>query len=163
MKKESERFLDTISLLQDKAEPLLLQLPPAFKAENIRDLRDFLESLRKGYRFVVEVRNRKILSDELYSILRDKGASLALVDRPFLPKTEEVTADFVYIRWEGDRRNVNGTFGRTEVDRTSDIYKWADKIKTFMDRSIEIFGYFSKYYSGYPPNDVEQLLRYLQL
>jgi hypothetical protein len=29
----------------------------------------------------------------------------------------EVTADFLYVRWEGDRKKVNGTLGKIEAER----------------------------------------------
>jgi uncharacterized protein YecE (DUF72 family) len=82
-----------------------------------------------------------------------------MVDQPFLD--EELTADFVYVRWEGDRSKVNGTLGRVEVDRTEDLGKWTVQLKDFLKRKVDVFGYFSKYYSGYPPNDAEQLLNLL--
>jgi len=154
-----ERFLETVSLFQEKTGPLLIQLPPAFKPEHVQVLSDFLAFLPKKRLFVVEVRNRRLLSNQLYSLLRDREIGLAIVDSPFLPLTEEVTADFIYIRWEGDRKKVNGTLGRVEIDRTVDLNEWANKIKIFIDKSLRVFGYFSKYYSGYPPHDAEELLR----
>jgi uncharacterized protein YecE (DUF72 family) len=84
-----------------------------------------------------------------------------LLDRSLFPKIETVTADFAYIRWEGDRKSVNGILGKAEVDRTADIKMWAQKIKEFLDIPIEVFGYFSKYYSGHPPTDAKQLLNLL--
>ena len=30
--------------------------------------------------------------------------------------------------------------------------------KPFMDKQTEIFGYFNKYYSGYPPSDIQGFL-----
>jgi uncharacterized protein YecE (DUF72 family) len=158
---EVERFLETVSLFQDKAGPLLIQLPPAFKPEHMEVLADFLANLPKGPLFAIEVRNRGLLSDQLYSLLRNYGVSLAHVVDPNMPLAEEVTADFIYIRWLGDRKKVQGTLARVEVDRTEDLNRWADKIKAFTDRSLKVFGYFSKYFSGYPPHDAEQLLRIL--
>ncbi len=155
------RFIERISLLQGKLGPLLLQFPYGFKAEHLRVLNDFLPSLPKGHRFVVEVRNKKLLDDKLYSLLRENGVALAIVDHPFMPKLEATTADFAYIRWEGDRRKVKGTLGKVEVDRSNDTVTWTEKIKTFLDNSIEVFGYFSKYYSGHPPSDARQLLKLL--
>ena len=35
------------------------------------------------------------------------------------------------------------------------------KIKTFPN-NIEIFGYFSKYFSGHPPTDAKKILKLLQ-
>jgi uncharacterized protein YecE (DUF72 family) len=67
--------------------------------------------------------------------------------------------DFIYIRWEGDRRSINGTLGKIEVDRAINIRLWADRIKHFSDSQKEVFGYFSKYYSGHPPADARELLK----
>ncbi len=33
-----------------------------------------------------------------------------------------------------------------------------DEIRVFLEDSVEVFGYFSKTYSGYPPGDVRMLL-----
>jgi len=156
---DAHRFIERISLLQGKLGPLLLQFPHGFKPEYLHILNDFLPSLPKGHRFAVEVRNKKLLDDKLYSLLRENEVAFAIVDHPFMPKLDVTTADFAYIRWEGDRRKVKGTLGKVEVDRNNDIMAWAERIKTFLDNSIEVFGYFSKYYSGYPPSDAKQLLQ----
>jgi uncharacterized protein YecE (DUF72 family) len=76
-----------------------------------------------------------------------------------MPPVNEVTADFLYVRWEGDRKAVTGTLAKTETDRANDIQAWADKLKPFLNQGKLVFGYFSKYYSGYPPSDVKQLLQ----
>ncbi len=159
---EVRRFLESISLLREKMGPLLLQLPPNFKKENIAALRDFLDSMPDGYRVTVEVRNREVLSTELFSLLRERSIPLALVDHPYLPTVEEVTGDFVYIRCEGDRRKIKGTSGIVEVDRSADTKKWAERIRKYVASSLEVFVYFSKFYSGYPPQDAEQLKEYIQ-
>ncbi len=36
------------------------------------------------------------------------------------------------------------------------------KIKGFIDDSVEVFGYFGKSYSGYPPGDVRMMLDILE-
>jgi uncharacterized protein YecE (DUF72 family) len=107
----------------------------------------------------VEVRNKKLLNDGLYSALRDRNVVLAWVDNPFMPSVNEVTSDFIYLRWEGDRRKVNGILGKTEVDKTNQIKSWAGRIRQFLENQTEVFGYFSKYYSGNPPSDVREFLK----
>jgi uncharacterized protein YecE (DUF72 family) len=156
---ETRVFLERVSLLQEKLGPLLLQFPSAFRTERLPFLGDFLENLPKQHRYVVEVRNKKLLDDSLYSILRDNDVVLAWVDSASMPLVNEVTSDFIYLRWEGDRRKINGTLGKLEVDRTSALKVWAEKLRQFLEGNIEVFGYFSKYYSGHPPSDVRQLLR----
>jgi uncharacterized protein YecE (DUF72 family) len=96
-------------LLQGKLGPLLLQLSPTFKPGDFLLLADFLAGLPRGYRFTVEVRNRDLLDDKLYALLSEKGVALTIADSPFMPVAENMTADFVYVRWEGDRKKVKGT------------------------------------------------------
>jgi len=155
-------FLERMSLLRDKLGPLLLQFPYSFELEHLGLLRDFLPTLPRSQRFVVEVRNKQLLCDELYSLLKENGVGFAIVQQPFMPTTEVVTSDFAYIRLEGDRRKVNGTLGKVELERTDDIKRWTERIKTLLDQSTEVFVYFSKFYSGYPPGDVRQTLELLQ-
>ena len=150
-------FIENMSLMGNKLGPMLIQLPPGFAPENSGILKDFLAGLPKG-RFAVEVRNKKWLDEKFYDMLRDNQVALALIDHPWMPRMNTITADFTYIRWAGDRKKVKGTLGKVERDRSGDIKDWAVKIKGFLDDSIEVFGYFSKYYSGYPPGDVRMLL-----
>ena len=110
----------------------------------------------------MEVRNRRLLNDNLYSVLRDNNVVLAWVDTPFMPEINEITSDFVYIRWEGARRKVNGTLSKREVDKAEKIKAWADKIKPFLEKQTEVYGYFSKYYTGYPPSDIADLLNIIR-
>jgi uncharacterized protein YecE (DUF72 family) len=161
--KEVERFLANISLLGDRLGPLLMQLPPSFGREHLQYLRDFLTGLPEGFQFAVEVRNKTILNESLYSLLREKNTALAMVEGSSIPTVDIKTADFAYIRWEGDRRKVKGILGRIERDRTEEIKRWAEKIRNLIQTQVPVFGYFSKYYSGYPPTDARQLVSMLEV
>jgi uncharacterized protein YecE (DUF72 family) len=78
-----------------------------------------------------------------------------------MAEIREVTADFLYVRWEGDRKKVNGTLGKIEADRAGDLKLEAEKIKPYLGK-MEVFGYFAKYYSGYPPSDIANLQKNLK-
>ena len=106
---------------------------------------------------MVEVRDEGFLNDAFYSLLRDSNVALAWVDNPFMPDIGEVTSDFLYVRWEGDRKKVKGTLGKIEVDVQENLRLWAEKIKPYLSKEMNVFGYFSKYYSGYPPSDINLL------
>jgi uncharacterized protein YecE (DUF72 family) len=155
-------FIERMSLLENKLGPLLLQLPPTFGGKQFTLLKDFLPMLPMGHRYAVEIRNSQLLNSELFSILKQNEIALAVVAGPFMPEINELTARFVYVRWEGDRKKVNGTLGKTEVDRTDETKMWAKKIKTFLGETDEVFGYFSKYYSGNPSSDAKQLVESLK-
>lgn len=159
---ETTVFMKRISDLGDKLGPLLLQFPPTFGKAQFVLLEDFLTNLPQKQRIAIEVRNKELLSNEFYSLLSRKEAALAWVEGSFVPSTDVITTDFLYARWEGNRRKVNGLLGKVEIDKYSDIKKWADRIRHLLDGPMEVFGYFSKYYSGHPPTDAKQLLRLLQ-
>ena len=153
---ETNVFLDRASLLEEKLGPLLLQFPPNFGIEHLPVLDAFLEKLPKHHRYVVEVRNNSWLNEEFYSCLKANKAALAWTDRPLMVQISEVTAAFLYFRWEGDRKKVNGTLGKIEADRAEDLKLVAGIIKPLVPK-MEVFGYFGKYFSGYPPSDVVNL------
>ncbi len=155
--RETDLFLERTKMLKEKLGPLLLQFPPSFGIERLSSLADFLHKLPKTQCYVIEVRDEGFLNEAFYSLLRDCNVALAWVDNPFMPRVSEVTSDFLYIRWEGDRKKVKGTLGKIEVDREGDIRLWADRIKPFLSKQMDVFGYFGKYYSGYPPSDVNLL------
>jgi len=127
----------------------------------LSDLADFLNELPESNRYVVEVRNEGLLNEEFYKLLRDKVAALAWVDSSNMPTTEQVTTDLLYVRWEGDRKKVNGTLGKKEADKSEGLRVWAEKIKPDLNGDLQVYGYFGKYYSGYPPSDVNLLLKML--
>jgi uncharacterized protein YecE (DUF72 family) len=154
---ETAAFLDRAKLLGEKLGPLLLQFPPNFTAQHLPDLEAFLHELPKQQRYVVEVRNKTWLNPDLYSLLRDNNVALAWADSPLMSQVSELTSDFLYVRWEGDRKKVQGTLGKIEVDKKNDLKLWTDKIKPFPERHTEVYGYFGKYYSGYPPSDIAYL------
>jgi len=155
--RETNIFLERAALLKEKLGPLLLQFPPNFGAKRLHDVADFLNKLPKQHRYVVEVRDKGFLNREFYSVLKANNVASAWVDSPNMPQIIEITSDFLYIRWEGDREKVKGTLGRIETDAQENLRQWAEKIKPYLNKQTEVFGYFSKYYSGYPPSDIDFL------
>jgi uncharacterized protein YecE (DUF72 family) len=155
--RETTIFIERVQLLDKKLGALLIQLPPNFGDERYSDLAAFLNWLPRQLRFVVEVRNQSLLHERFFQLLKDNHIALAWVDSPIMPQTFELTSDFVYLRLEGDRSKVQGVLGRVEVDRQSDVKVWAEKLAPFKG-SIDVFGYFGKFYSGFPPLDVRQFM-----
>jgi uncharacterized protein YecE (DUF72 family) len=158
---ETDVFLDRADLLGEKLGALLLQFPPYFSIERLVDLENFLQKLPLSHRYVVEVRNKSWLNQEFFSMLKANKTALAWADNSLMAQISEQTADFLYVRWEGDRKKINGTLGKVEADRSEDLKLEAEKIKPFINKRITFFGYFGKYYSGYPPSDIVNLQKYL--
>jgi uncharacterized protein YecE (DUF72 family) len=87
--------------------------------------------------------------------------ALAWAENPKLPLTLEATADFVCVHLEGDRKAVQGLLGKVEVDKTAATAEWANRLKSYVTAGKTVFAYFGKFYSGFPPSDVQQLVTQL--
>ena len=156
--RETDLFLERTQILGEKLGPLLIQFPPNFGTEHFSDLALFLQRLPKTHRYVVEVRDKGFLNEDFYELLKANNVALAWVDSPSMPQIDKVTSDFLYVRWEGDRRKVKGTLGKIEANRERDLNQWANKMKPYLSNQMHVFGYFGKYFSGYPPSDINLLL-----
>jgi uncharacterized protein YecE (DUF72 family) len=143
-------FCDTMRGLGPKLAALLIQLPPSFTAQSLGELEDFLDQLPTDIRFAVEVRHRSLHTEETYEMLRHHRVAWVISDMQGLPVVEEVTADFSYVRWLGNRDEVQA-FDRETIDRSADLLVWRDRILALQNRVADIFGYFNNHYSGHAP------------
>ena len=148
-----DAFLDHIKPFGDKLGPLLLQLPPRLTPDYSEQL-DTLLSQLQDHMIAVEFRHKHWFKESTYRLLRDHNVALVYVEHPWQPSEEVETSDFIYIRLEGDRKKVDGEKGETEQDRTPDNLRWAEKIH---QNKKTTYLYVSKYYSGYPPTDIQQI------
>jgi uncharacterized protein YecE (DUF72 family) len=151
-------FVRTMQLLDDRLGPLLLQLPPSFTVEGMGVLEDFLSDLPRGLRYAVEVRHRSWLGSDLPQMLREHGAALTLIDYPRMPRIEEATAGFVYIRWLGDRREFPSGHTRAKRDRTEDLAWWSERVERYLSEGREVFAYANNHYQNHSPSTLEQFL-----
>lgn len=152
-------FVHAMSALDDKLGPLLLQLPPSFTVEGMKILDTFLQKLPEGSSYAVEVRHQSWLGSELPDLLRDHGAALTLVDYPGMPRLEEATADFSYIRWLGNRREFPSGHTHPKKDRTEDLRWWSGLVDRFLEVGKTVFAYANNRYQNHSPSTVEQFLK----
>lgn len=151
-------FVSTMAGLEDKLGPLLVQLPPGFRADNIGRLEDFLRGLPRGFRYAVEVRHRSWLKSGLPELLGELGAALVLVDSPGMPRQELATADFVYIRWLGDRREFPEGHTHPKRDRSQDLRWWSERVDRFLEEGRTVFAYANNHYENHSPSTIERFL-----
>ena len=154
----AENFIQTVALLGDRLGPLLLQLPPSFSVEGMGVLEDLLTTLPKGVRYAVEVRHRSWLGSDLPALLREHGVALTLIDYPRMPRMDDATADFVYIRWLGDRREFPSGHTHARRDRTDDLEWWSERVDRFLSEGREVFAYANNHYQNHSPSTLERFL-----
>jgi uncharacterized protein YecE (DUF72 family) len=176
---DSERdiddFLSNMERLDGKLGPVLLQFP-YFRASHFQRVEHFLDRLRPfldrlpgSDRIAVEVRNRGWLGPPLLEALRERNVALALIDHPWMPRAAAygkipgiVTADFLYIRWLGDRHGIEAETTRWDriiVDRSREMQAWVATLRDLTQRVGRTYGYFNNHYAGCAYQSAQLFLR----
>src|SRR5438067_4340 len=94
----ASRLLDAAGALKKRLGPLLFQLPPNFK-KDVPRLREFLGLLPSRRRAAFEFRHPSWFDDEVYGLLRDRGAALCVAEAEGdLEVPVVATADWGYLR-----------------------------------------------------------------
>jgi uncharacterized protein YecE (DUF72 family) len=170
---EFEEFVKTMDILGPKLGPMVFQFPAFDKWKFPKQdsfltvLAPFLKKLPGDYKFVVEIRNKTWLDAKFADLLREHNIALALTDTSFVPrpwemeeKFELITADFVYVRWLGDRKRIEAvtkTWDKVIVDPKSDLKNWVDVLKQMVNtkKIVKMFAYANNHYQGHAPATVK--------
>lgn len=168
---EFEEFVRTMDILGPKLGPMVFQFPLFDKWKFPRQdsflavLVPFLRKLPTDHKFVIEIRNKTWLDVRFADMLREHNVALALTDTSFMPRPWEmkekfdlVTADFLYVRWLGDRKGiekVTKTWDKTVVDRREDLMNWVELFRKFVARNLKVFAYSNNHYAGHGPATVK--------
>jgi uncharacterized protein YecE (DUF72 family) len=160
-------FLETMTQLDQKLGALLIQMPPSFSAAQMPALASFLNALPTGFRYALEVRHSSWVKPEakaaLLALLRGYGVALCLVQHTWMPRLDEVTAPFVYIRWMGRREDIpDDDYSHVRIDREKQLDTWAGQVQSYLERNLIVYGYFNNHYQGHSPASVRGLQARLQ-
>lgn len=158
---ERDLFLGRMERLGGKLGPLVLQFDYTFRYEEHDLLEAFLITLPAGRRYAVEVRHRGWLRDEFYALLERRRAALVLHDLHYMPRLDRATTDFVFVRLLGKRSLVPDDFTHVRIDRGQELDAWAEQIRAFSDRGLEIFVFANNRYQGHAPATCRDLARRL--
>jgi uncharacterized protein YecE (DUF72 family) len=150
-----ERFYSAIEPLarSPKMGPVLWQLPANFRRDD-EVLARALEDLPEG-RHCFEFRHESWFTREVYALLRSHGVALVIGDHPEWPfQTQEMTADWTYIRLHHGRRGRRGNYSRSELD------EWVERIRRWKRRRA-VFVYFNNDWNGFAVDNARYVLRRL--
>jgi uncharacterized protein YecE (DUF72 family) len=143
-----------LSLLDDKAGPVLFQLPPNFEAD-IDRLSLFLTLLSKKRRYSFEFRHPSWYRPQILRLLSERNIALCLSDHHDAPAPWRRTADFVYIRVHGPGGRYKGHY------RSEALSEWATRIKSWKRQGCDVFVYFDNDQKSAAPADALKLKQLL--
>jgi uncharacterized protein YecE (DUF72 family) len=145
------RFLQRARRLAEFLGPILVQLPPNWKA-NPQRLAEFLDSAPKDYRWAVEFRDSRWLCAEVFAVLKEHDAALCIHDmigdHPRL-----ATANWIYMRFHGDR--YHGCYSQQFLTSR------AAEIRGYLAAGLDVYAYFNNDAEGHAVQNARDLKRYL--
>jgi len=147
-------FLERAAPIEAKLGPILVQLPPHWKADLPR-LAAFLAAAPRRLRWVIEFRDASWLSDDIYACLSEHGAALCVHDLlPDHPRV--VTVDWVYLRFHGTKAKYAGGYSPQYLAAR------AKEIRADLGRGRDVYAYFNNDLEGHALEDARNLRRYVE-
>ena len=101
----------------------------ARKATLEREHSTELHTANRPLQHVLEPRHDSFFVDEAVELARAQGVALAFSHQSSWPYTEEITADFVYLRLHGPRRVYSSGYHESELE------EWAERISLWAQGS----------------------------
>ena len=141
-----------LSLLGEKAGPVLFQLPPQFVL-NFERLVGFLKMLDRGRRYAFEFRHESWYTARVLRLLSDENIALCISDHADAPAPWKRTADFLYVRAHGPGGRYKGHY------RSVALTEWRDKIVKWHRRGYDVFIYFDNDQKSAAPRDAKRLMK----
>ena len=157
-------FARALEPLGPKLGPLLAQLPAEFTRDDARaaDLAAFLTAKPAHVQLAVEFRHASWHASPTWDLLRRHGVAVAWTEWRELARVTEVTAPFLYLRWLGDRREIE-KYDRVQVDRTESFTSWEAGLMKALGDVREVYGYFNNHWAGHSPSSANEMKRRLGL
>ncbi len=145
------RLIETARGLGAKLGPVLVQLPPRWRADPAR-LDAFLDVVPDDIRVAVETRDPSWFSDRVYRVLTDHDAAFCIWELAGVSSPREVTADLVYIRLHGPtEERYQGRYD------TQALAGWAGAISTWRRQGRDVCCYFDNDEAGHAVTNAMEL------
>ncbi len=159
---ETWAFVEAMQHLEHKLGCLLIQMPPDFTLDELPALERFVASLPGDVRFALELRHKSWLRPETFALLENRGIAWTIVDLVYMPRQVEITANFTYLRWLGDRQQIK-RMDEVQIDRREELDAWAETLEVLSKKLQRVYGFANNHYSGHSPADVRYLLEKLRI
>jgi uncharacterized protein YecE (DUF72 family) len=162
--KELRYFLDTMRPPQRKLLALLIQLPPSLTAkEGMKKLETLIDILDPHFRYAVEVRHPSWFDKNVYKMLSDNDICLAWSELDTIQTPPELTSDFLYLRFIGDRSIDEKNFGKIQKDRLVELHRWSGEVNKLRSKAKFAIMAANNHYAGFGPATANSFRKMLGL
>lgn len=133
---------------------VLWQLPPNFK-QDLKKLEKFLGILPKDFKYAIEFRHQSWVHKSTWDLLKKYNVAAVFQDWSSWPQIREITADFIYIRFHGNKALYSSSYSDIELKI------WAKEIKKWQKNGLDIYAYFNNDAKGYAISNALTLSSFL--
>lgn len=145
-------FFEIMKPLENKLLSLLIQLPPSLKKEEgLPKLGHLIPHLWKKYRYAIEVRHASWFTKEVYDLLKKNNICLVWSQLDAFRTPPELTTDFFYLRFIGDRSIDEKEFDNIQKDKLKEMQYWAKHAKRAHDEVKFGIVAADNHYAGFGP------------
>lgn len=146
------KFLGNAGELGPKLGPVLLQLPPSFRADLVL-LREFLDlTPPSAPRLAFEFRHASWFTDAAAGLLREREAALVIAQSSRYPQAPlDAATGFVYLRFHGPERLFGSSYSEAQL-RT-----WAARVRGWLSTGRDVYAYFNNDFQGYALDNARTL------
>jgi uncharacterized protein YecE (DUF72 family) len=151
--KELRYFFYVMHPLRHKLLALLLQLPPSLSSkEGLKKLEALIRMLDPDFRYAIEVRNASWFDNkEFYTLLSDNKICLAWSQLDTIQTPPELTSDFIYLRFIGDRSIDEKDFGKIQKNRLKELRRWSEEVDKLKSKAKFAIMAANNHYAGFGP------------
>ena len=161
---ELEEFFEIMTALKGKLLALLIQLPPSIHAkEGIPKLEQLIPQLSADYRYALEVRHKSWFNPDVYKFLSKNNICLTWSQLDTLRTPPELTSDFIYLRFIGDRGSEESDLAKTQKEREREMKMWVDSVINIADSVSFGFVAANNHYTGFAPDTVNLFRKQMDL
>lgn len=143
-------FLERLTVLGDRLDAVLFQLPPRWHCNTAR-LENFLVQLPGTHRYVFEFRDPSWHNEDIYALLRAHGAAFCVFELGELRTPVLTTADFAYVRLHGPHAAYGGSYD------TRRLRRWAAEIARWRRAGQDVLFFFDNDENGYAVKNARRL------
>lgn len=138
--RDTENFIDTVSVFGDKLGTSFIQLGDNFGPKDYASIHDYLRSLPKGFDAAIEFRHPDLHKDtalvhDTYTLMRELGISSIITDTAGRRDVMhmKLTTPTAFVRWVGN------SLHKSDFDR---IDAWIERIEFWLDSGLETLYFF---------------------
>lgn len=155
-----EEFERLALILEPKLACVLVMLPPSSRYEQMfEQLKNLLDTMSNRIRYAVEFRHRSWFRPEVYDLLAERGMSFVWSSNQYVETPPQLTTDFIYLRFIGDRKITK--FDRIRRDRTDLMNGWLNRLKIVLEKPNigHAFVFSNNHFAGFAPETINSFRR----